>query len=349
MPTTIDELTEVLRQFHETYDSSMTLLVNADLDDGLAAVFNHANVGLTRQMIGFQQTAPNSGEVVCAMASDGYFDHMTYLRELYAEGIISSDFLSISKENGNFESSYYTGVCGVWQDGGEVADPSYAENAEDPNWTAVPMLTPTNNGEESYMTSFAEYTGGMTTLYISTDCEEPEMALQFLNYGFTEEGMDLVAFGVEGETFRRDENGRISYTEALTEHPEGVRNAEWGFLVNSWMPTMQQLESVYMKYESEKAIEACEMWTASAKAGNDSMALPSALMTALSSDELNTVFQYAGDLCTWFAEKTGKYIMGQIDVDEFHQAVEDANSIGLQEVTDAYQAAYDRYMEEHVA
>lgn len=113
MPTTIDELTEVLRQFHETYDSSMTLLVNADLDDGLAAVFNHANVGLTRQMIGFQQTAPNSGEVVCAMASDGYFDHMTYLRELYAEGIISSDFLSISKENGNFESSYYTGVCGV--------------------------------------------------------------------------------------------------------------------------------------------------------------------------------------------------------------------------------------------
>ena len=344
VPTTIDEMTQVLTAFHEAYDTPMSLLVNADLDDGLSGVFDHSNVGFTRQMLGFQQTAPDSGEVICAMASDGYFEHMTLLRQYYADGLINDDFASISKENGNFESTYYTGQCGVWQEGCEIADASYAENANDPNWVALPMLTPTNNGQTTHMSSFTEFMTGMASLYISTGCENPELALQFLNYGYTPEGKDLVAFGIEGETYTRDADGNVAYTELLTEYPDGVRSAEWLYLVNSWMPTEQQLASVNMKY-SQTAVEAYQMWTEAAKAADDSMTLP--MMLSLNTEENDVVSQYCGDLCTHFSEYTAKYIMGTIDEAGFKQAVADADRIGLQEVTAAYQSAYDRYLEEH--
>lgn len=344
VPTTIDEMTEVLRAFHNAYDTPMTLLVNADLDDGLSGAFDHANVGFTRQMLGFQQTAPDSGEVICAMASEGYLEHMTLLRQYYAEGLINGDFASISKENGNFESTYYTGQCGIWQEGCEIADVSYAENANDPNWVALPMLTPTNNGKETHMSSFTEVMAGMSSLYISTGCDNPEMALQFLNYGFTPEGKDLVAFGIEGETYTKDDDGNVQYTELLTDYPDGVRAAEWLYLVNSWMPTEQQLASVNMKY-SQTAVETYEMWTEAAKKADSSMTLP--MMLSLNTEENDVVSQYCGDLCTHFSEYTAKYIMGTIDEEGFKQAVADADKIGLQEVTAAYQSAYDRYLEEH--
>ena len=344
IPETIDEMTEVLREFHKAYNTSMTLMVNADLDDGLAGAFDHSNIGFTRQMLGFQQTAPNSHELVCATCTDGYFEHMTLLRQYFAEGLINEDFANISKENGNFESSYYSGVCGIWQEGCEIADDSYRENAEDPNWVAIPMMTPVYNGQATHMSGFSETQTGMMSLYISTDCADPEVALQFMNYGFTEEGMDLIAFGIEGETFTRDADGKVQYTELLTEFPDGVRAAEWLYLVSSWMPTRQQLAAVNMKY-SDKAVAAWQMWTEAAKAADDSMAIP--MMLSLDTDEMTTVFQYNGDLATHFAEYTGRYIMGTIDEDEFRQAIADGDKIGLQEVTEAYQSAYDRYLLDH--
>lgn len=213
-----------------------------------------------------------------------------------------------------------------------------------PNWVALPMMTPTNNGQTTHMSSFTEFMSGMASLYISTGCEEPELALQFLNYGYTPEGKDLVAFGIEGETYTRDAEGNVSYTELLTDYPDGVRSAEWLYLVNSWMPTEQQLASVNMKY-SQTAVEAYQMWTEAAKAADSSMTLP--MMLSLSTEENDVVSQYCGDLCTHFSEYTAKYIMGTIDEDGFRQAVADADRIGLQEVTAAYQSAYDRYLAEH--
>ena len=172
---------------------------------------------------------------------------------------------------------------------------------------------------------------------ISTGCANPEMALQFLNYGFTSEGKDLVAFGIEGETYYKDEDGNIQYSELLTDYPDGIRAAEWLYLINSWMPTEQQMASVNMKY-SPTAVEAYEMWTEAAKKSDSSMTLP--MMLSLTTEENDVVSQHCGDLCTHFSEYTAKYIMGTIDEAGFRQAIADADKIGLQEVTAAYQSAY---------
>lgn len=339
IPTTIDELKDVLRAMHNAYDSPMTLLINRDLGDGLYTAFNHGEVGYSMNLVNFQQTAPNSGEVISAIASEGYFNHLTFMRELYEEGIINEDFLGIAKELGNYESSYYSNVCGAWYDGAETVD--NGANAKDASWVALPISMPTYKDEEIHMSSYAEYGRGPSNAIVSGGSEQPEIAMMFLNYGYTPEGRELIQLGIENETFVRNEDGSVAYTELLTEYERGVRTAQWAYLTNSWMQTEQLESAVYMMY-SDTATAACEMWTADAAAAGNSMTLPVGL--SLNEDETAVVNQYLTDISTYFSEMATKYVICEITADEYKQALEEANKIGLDDVTAAYQSAFDRYM-----
>lgn len=345
VPKTIDDLTEVCRAFHTEFGTTMTLLVNSDLDDGLSTSFGHSAVGLSKQMMGFQQTAPNSGEVICTTASEGYIQHLGLLRQYYEEGLINEDFLTISKEYGNFESSYYTGICGFWQDGCEIADASYAANANDPDWTATAIAAPAPEGAENHMSVFTEKSTGLSSSFISATCEHPAVALQFLNYGFTEEGKSLVAFGILNETYTIDENGNVAFTDLIMEHPQGSRNAEWLYLCSGWMPVLQQESALNMRYTSQAPVDAYTLWTEIAKAGDDTMVIPQ--KATLTTEEQDIVSSKQGDISTHFAEAAAKYIMGEIDEAGYRSAIETAQKLGLDEVTAIYQAAFDRYMEKN--
>ena len=83
--------------------------------------------------------------------------------------------------------------------------------ADDANWDAVPFAF---TGEDYHM--IAVNPVGLTTTYVSTTCEEPEVAVEFLNYGFTEEGRKLyeeikggyitkMSFGFAVEEDKREE------------------------------------------------------------------------------------------------------------------------------------------------
>ena len=57
---------------------------------------------------------------------------------------------------------------------------------------------------------------------ISANCENPELALEFLNYFFTEDGSLIVNYGVEGYTWERTADGEAAWTEVVTNNPDGM-------------------------------------------------------------------------------------------------------------------------------
>lgn len=59
-------------------------------------------------------------------------------------------------------------------------------------------------------------------LFITTACQEPEVAMQYVNYCYTEPGKDLVAFGVKDLTYTKDADGKIAYTDLMTKNPDGI-------------------------------------------------------------------------------------------------------------------------------
>lgn len=334
-PTTTDELTDVLRAFKTEYDTTMTLLVNYELDDGLDAAFNSAAMGF-RQMM-WQMTTPDSGQVVAAFASEGYIDHLRYLAGLFSEGIINDDFLGISKENNNVEPHYLGGKSGVWND-----DPKNAVAASfsEEGWSASPLSI---NRSTSHMVQ--KYEGGtvsMVVAYISGKCEIPEIALQLMNYGFTEEGKDFVGMGERGLTYDIGSDGKPYFTDLIINNPDGwtVEQAKTLSLTDAWMPTDQQMKVIEMSVPSY-ALEAYDMWT-NDPAGDGLMIFPTDVK--LTVDEYEEVMQYQADVQSLFNEAAAKFVVGQSDEAGYRNAIDVAYSTGLSRMTEIYQFAYERYL-----
>lgn len=333
-PTTLDELTEFLRVCKEEYNTTNALLINSDLDSAAEFGFNFAAQGF--KMLSFQLTEPGSSEVIAGVATEEYVQYLEYLNSLYEEGLITDDFVSTSKENGNWESSFYSGACGVWQDDCKYADSSYAAMADDPDWDAVPFAF---TGEDYHMVSVNPV--GLTTTYVSTTCSEPEVAVQFLNYGFTEEGRKLVNYGVEGETYTEDESGNIAFTDLLMSNPDGYTfdQAQVLYLVSNWMPTEQDDSYLKVNY-TEDAIEAIDLWSS---AGDSSMTIPQAAQPG--GDEMMEIFTMASDSLTYLSTVAPKVILGTATADEYRAAVQECmDNMNLGTITEMYQEAYDAYM-----
>ena len=333
-PTTIDEMTDVLRAFKDKYGTTNALLINSDLDSAAEFGFNFSAQGF--KMLSFQLTEPGSNEVVAGVATEAYVEYLEYLHSLYEEGLITDDFVSTSKENGNWESSFYSGACGVWHDDCKYADSSYAAMADDANWDAVPFAF---TGEDYHM--IAVNPVGLTTTYVSTTCEEPEVAVEFLNYGFTEEGRKLVNYGVEGETYTVDDNGDIAFTDLMMNNPDGYTfdQAQVLYLVANWMPTEQDDNYLKINY-TEDAIEAINLWSST---GDSTMTIPQAAQPG--GDDMMEIFTMASDSLTYLSTVAPKVILGTATADDYRAAVDECmNGMNLDVITQKYQDAYDAYM-----
>ncbi len=335
-PKNLDELTEVLRAFKNEKGATNALLVNFECDSGLAPFFNTSFMGF--RGVGYQRVEPNGDELVCSYASEGFIDYLNYLHSLFTEGIITDDFMTTGKEYGNWESSYYSGKCGVWQDDCKYTDPAFRENGSDPSWRAEPFAL-SDIDVHVTMSNVVAMNG---KLFITTACQEPEVAMQYVNYCYTAPGKDLVAFGVKDLTYTKDDSGKISYTDLMTNNPDGMSFdiANVYYTAAQWLPTDQQQQFLDLQYCPE-ATAAYQLWTE--EYGDDTMTIPSGC--TLDAEEMTEYFNLAGDVLTAVTEAASRVVTGTITEDDYRKTISDLESSGLGRMDEIYAGAYARYME----
>ena len=339
-PTDLESLTNVLEAFKSEYNCSMPLLLDSDLGSVLDQCFNMQSMGFN--FFNFQLDAPNSGTVICSLVTDEYIRYLLTLHDYFEKGLITSDFLNISKNAGNLEACYIDGNSGVWKDDAKYTyNNAISAREANPEWDAVPF----NFDKTDYHMSQASTAGGvgLTQLYISAGCENPELALQFVNYAYTDEGALLVQAGEEGLTYTKDASGKMAYTDLIINNPDGWTSSQatYLYLTDAWMPT-RQLEEVFEMAYTDDVLAAYDSWT-NADPGDDSMTIP--LDCTLSADEMTEVFTLMADCLSLFSQNAAKVILGDLDEDGYRAVIEDAMGMGLERITEIYQTAYDRYME----
>ena len=334
-PRNFDELTEVLRAFKSEMGATMSLLVNFECDSGLAPFFNTAFTGF--RGVGYQRTEPGSDELVCSYASEGFIDYLMYLNALYEEGLFTDDFMNTGKEYGNWESSYYSGKAGVWQDDCKYTDPAFRENASDPDWRAEPFAL-TDIDVHVTQPMVVAMSG---KLFLTAACEEPEVAMQYVNYAYTPEGMDLAAFGAEGVSWERDSSGDIQFTDLITSNPDGLSMdiALVYYTPAQWLPTDQQARYLELTLAPE-AVEAYQLWTA--EYGDDTMCIPSDC--TMDADDMTEYFTLASDVLTAVTEAASRVVIGELTKDDYLKVIEDCRASGLGRMDEIYQDTYDAYM-----
>ena len=332
IPETYDELYEVLTAIKTQYSPELPLRLyptGATGADWLSAGYG-VSVGSSAPDFGFYVV---DGVVKYGPMEDGFESYVTMLNKWYSEGLITDailDVLDISDSSYLMDQAIgksavffaqYAGIetCEAMSeiDGFELAPiPDPVLTAGDTTHLAERRV------ELVYSEAYA----------VSAACEHPELAVQWLDFWYSDEGRMLMNYGIEGESYEIDDEGNPRYLNPINDAGRYSNVTLWNM---SGVLSAHRLGLTYREgYEDVNAV-----WTS----GKDTAyMLPTNLMMETSmSEDLTMMLR---DLNSAADEGVMKFIVGDSPLSELETFRQKLNDMGAQRCIEYYQVFYDNYM-----
>ena len=166
-----------------------------------------------------------------------------------------------------------------------------------------------------------------------------ELACEFMNYMYTQEGCDLLNYGIEGESCVKNEDGSFSYTDLILKNPDGMSYSS-AYHIYTFLDEMGLRDlSATRQFYDEKALESSDVWGGSR---DNAWCYPSASLTAEESEAFTAAFV---TINTYVSECIPKFVIGDMSVDaDFDTFIQTIEELGIEDCTEYKQAAYDRYV-----
>lgn len=339
VPTDIESLYQVLLAFQSEIGCANPFYVNSACNQ-LMTSYNLPYIqNLASNDLAILQT---DGVVYSAFTCDRYQLWLENMSKWYSQGLIDSDFISVSSNNmgGHDEELLAADNIGVWW-GNVNSLTNYFSICPAEAFDVVPTFITATEDPANHVTStsllFGGSSGGNGT-GISAACRQPELALGWLNYWYTDEGIMLMNYGVEGVSYELVD-GQVQYTETITNNEQGLDPA-LALKLHSIAGTSfgVQCDEHTFPFYIQQQLDAVEVWTAPC---DGAWAYPSVSMATGESD---TIAALSADICTYIAESVPRFIMGELNLtSDWDAFVETVNTMGMTECVSAYQAALDRY------
>ncbi len=278
------------------------------------------------------------GEVKFGAVEEGFREYLTLMHEWYEAGLIMDDFESdTASQTSGYpdESNIASGKTSVFF--GVANDFSLYEDLCEADLTAVayPLVSEDQTRHTAASLGNASSVAGIC---ITTGCEDPELAVRFVNWFYTEEGQILTNYGVEGFTFNY-EGDEIVFTDVLLNNPDGMSlNVAMTLYTGGTSGVPMYIDNTkYEKIYDDEQYQARVIWTQN---DDSAYSLASVVLNSEESEQVNSVWS---DIQTYFFENCLQFIIGTRSLDEFDDFVQTIYNQGLQEVLDAYTSAYERF------
>lgn len=290
------------------------------------------------------------GKVLFGPADPRYKDFLTEMAKWYKEGLIDPEIATNNSKTKDAKAC--SNKSGAFQGSGGSAIGRYEQQMTnvDPNYKLMGVQSPTlKDGETSRFFNCEVSVASHVTCSISAKCKNPDVAMAFLNYGFTKEGYVLYNFGVEGKTFNW-ENGYPKFTDFVTKNPQDLsftaalqmyaRSPNVGPFISD--PRYQEQ---YFSLPEQK--EAVTNWTAYSK-DSQGPNFPY-LRGVLSPAESSEVTPIETQVNTYVEEMLYKFVEGQTAITDstFSNYIAQLQGFGLDTAIKDRQAAEDRFKQEN--
>lgn len=194
--------------------------------------------------------------------SDNAYTMVETMKEWYDDGLINPQWVAGTFSEGDWEQAMINGDGSVFYDyyarpewfmdnGGPQADPDYQ--------MAVLDFLQDDSGKVMPVTTCPTWQDGCATA-VSSDCSEDTIAtiLGFINYFYTDEGLLLASYGVEGQSFEYDDNGEPQFIDGLYKQEESKPDGEkkWSFLSDRFTVCKPVDNEAFYKWNSDLESEA---------------------------------------------------------------------------------------------
>lgn len=362
VPTTYSELKEVLKAFKEQDANG-----NGDPNDEIPMDFNAGSnnawfnsaysmtnligsLGIQLTNWGTDAYFAEDSEIKCYAVDERYKLFMEYVADLYAEGLINpsaitndySAFQSLSR--GNEAGEAVVGVVFGWEETDKFGNELYSQ------YVPVPALDYDIDCEAgTYDTRWRDdYTGlnmSSNRVCISANCENVEAALAFVDrfYDATHSVESLFGGVTDGCI---EVTGDASY-KVLDPLDPDTDPGTW-----KWTSTFADNGPMYirrdctieMSQDMTYALEEREVYNDVIAKASESDTYPQMFMK-YSEEDQNTLAMLQANINSVIDNQWALWLTGEQDIESTWDAyVESVYSMGLQEVLDIRQAAFDTYL-----
>ena len=336
VPQTADDLYEVLKAFKEEKGAEVPFsptdygLKSMCIDQGIIT----SAFGLVKG--GWYQV---DGTVHYGVTEPEYKDVLTYLHKLYEEGLLDPNFQTL--DNATRNANIMNGASGVTVSAVGGGMGSYLTTmADDPTYDLTgfgPLVA--NAGDTPMSTQYTAAFNGNCCV-ITPNCENIEAAVQFLNYGYTEEGSMLFNYGIEGESYTI-ENGVATYTDLIMNNPEGLTKQQaMAQYLRAWNHGPFVQEKGYMEQYANmpQQVDALNQWTNS---DASKYQMPPVSIAEADTAEYSKLM---GDIDTYISEMYIKYITGIKSLDTFEsEYLATLETLGIDRAIEIQQTALDNF------
>lgn len=336
VPETIDDWTNMLRAFKEKKGAAAPLAVNSKprfFNDGGNGAFMGA-FGVNR---GFYQ---EDGAIKFGPAEQGYKEYLKLFQSWYKEGLIDKNIATADGKS--VDGSWASGAtgAGIGNAGGGIGKWQPLVAANDPKavliGTPYPVL---NKGETPKFgqKDNAYSSGGIVA--VTASAKDPALAVQLLDYGYSEEGAMFFNFGTEGVSYTMVD-GYPKYTDLLMKNPDKLAPAQAmsKYIRGSYNgPFIQDKRYAEQFFALQTQRDAVTTWQ---KTDVSKYALPPITPTPEESSEYATIMN---DINTLVDEMTLKIILGTESADKFDGYVDKMKSLNLARAIEIQTAALQRY------
>jgi len=340
MPATIDELHDVLVAFKENDCNG-----NGDLTDEIPLSFMFENwcAGMSTLYSAFGFTdyndnhrAISDGTVYYQAASENYKNAIQYFHEWFEEGLI--DIEVFSQDSSQYiakgaAADARLGVFAWW----EIPEVVGAERAD--SYAYLPILTDQEGNSGVNLNEMV--TTGHDNFAITKECVNPELLLSWVDQLYDPLMSMQALYGPIGEFYTEepDENGVYVMRELQEGETAGELKSKLELLGVSRQLADDFGTYYYMEDRAQERLDDLkDFWFQNV---DNFVYYPSVTHTL---EETEIINEYMSDIRTLTSEKTAKWLRDGGIEEEWDAYIQTLNSIGLQEVLQAWQDAYDRYL-----
>lgn len=335
IPTTTDELTEVLRLFSDNYGATVGLyqMIRPNTGDAFCAVegvwnnFGPVNFYL------------EDGEIHYGPMEDHYYEYLAYLKSLAQEDLFLTSDMTDQTSNNLFAS----GLIGVEGDSPDNV-PAYVsllDPEEQAKCKLVPMQALGEPTEYSPLpTLISSDAGG--NISISTNCDAPEVVLKAFDYLFTAEGSVLSSYGIEG-TAHELVDGEPVLTELILSNPAGVPSrAAMGYWMNPGLPGLIDYARSQSAWDDVQR-SAFDVWNAAYTGSSQTVDINALTLT---DEERDAITVFKSDMITYVTEWANSVVFGDVEltdaeIEAFQTTMEE--TMHISEILEVYNDAYERF------
>jgi len=339
VPETIDEWYTTLKAFKEEKGATFPLLwmlgknpIWLQAWGVYASPINAAGPG------GQAQFYPDKdGKIHYGAVEQGFEDYLVTFSKWYEEGLFDRDFTTRAVFDLPTAATLFgTGQAGVT--GGYLAwSGMYMSNATDPNFKIAVCPHPVlKKGDKATTIMNSPEFLGFNQWSITSQCEDPDLFLQLINWLSTEDGQLLTNYGVEGVHYTMV-NGQPTFTDKIKVDAMGAFDAKEVIIGNFNPVRLIGKDNMIKQLYAQATLD-------SAKISSDSTS-QMYLYYQLNEDEANELSEIFADIHTYVAEQNDLAIMGEIDAAQWMEVQgEYIKGLGIERCVEIVQGAYDRYM-----